>query len=65
MLRYMLLLAFGAAVGPPLRRRTCCLPSAEPEATFCPESGLLWLPTAGSLEELALRMDASIAMASA
>ena len=52
-------------VGAPLNRRTCCLPSAEASAIFSPESGLLWLPTAGSLEELVARMDASIIMSHA
>lgn len=57
------LLAFGAAVGAPRGQRTCCVPSAEAAAIFLPESHLLSLPTAGSQEELAARMAASIALA--
>lgn len=53
-------LAFGAAVGPARRERTACVPSAEGAAIFLPEMRLLWLPAAGSRDEFATRMLASI-----
>ena len=54
------LLAFGAAVGTTTHQQTSCLPSTEAQAIFMPESRLLWLPTAGSHEEFAARLTASI-----
>ena len=57
------LLAFGAAVGPPRRKRISCVASSEAKAIFLPEASLLWLPTAGSQQEFSARMGSSIALA--
>ena len=57
-----LLRTFGAAVGPALTRRTCALTSDAARATFLPEAGQIYLPVAGSAEELAQRMSASLCL---
>ena len=56
------LLAFGACVGPPRKRRTCCIASDEVGAIFCPEACLLWLPMAGDEAEFSARMSASVSL---
>ena len=54
------LLAFGAAAGPPLKRRTYLLPSAASEPVFMPEAAQIVLPAAGSAAEFAQRMSVAI-----
>ena len=60
-----LLLCFGAAVGPALQRRTDLIPSAAARPVFLPEASQIVLPAAGSQEEFAERMSASILLAPA